>query len=126
MSDIGSAWPMAWQGGRDAALIIDTHGRIADASTGAVTLLGRRLDALIGQAITSVMPRLPLAAETPGYNMAYAIFHGADRVWQPHPAVTTDGRLVPVEATLASALVNGARCITLFLRPGSHPPKALP
>lgn len=126
MSEIECARPMAEQESRDAALIIDTHGRIADASTGAVTLLGRRLDALIGQAITSVMPRLPFAADTPGYNMAYAIFHGADPVWQPHPAVTTDGQLVPVEATLASALVNGARFITLCLRPGSRQPKALP
>jgi hypothetical protein len=111
---------MADEDGCDAALIIDTHGRIADASVGATALLGRRLDALLGHAITSVMPQLPFAADTPGYNMAYAIFQGGHPDWQPHPAVTADGRLVRVEAALASALVNGARFITLCLRPGSH------
>ena len=126
MSEIGGARPLVEPSGHDAALIIDTHGRIADASTGAADLLGRRLDALLGHAITSVMPHLPFAADTPGYNMAYAIFHGADRVWQTHPVVSTDGQLVPVEATLASALVNGARFITLCLRPGSRQARVLP
>ena len=126
MSEIGGARPLAELSGHDAALIIDTHGRIADASMGAAALLGRRLDALLGHAITSVMPRLPFAADTPGYNMAYAIFQGANPGWQPHPALTADGRQVPVEASLASALVNGARFITLCLRPGSRQLQALP
>ena len=126
MSEIGGARPLAEQSDHDAALIIDSHGRIADASMGAAALLGRRLDALLGHAITSVMPRLPLAADTPGYNMAYAIFQGANPGWQAHAALTADGRQVPVEAALASALVNGARFITLCLRPGSGQVQVLP
>lgn len=126
MSEIGGAQPLVEPNGHDAALIIDTHGRIADASTAAAALLGRRLDALLGHAITSVMPHLPFAADTPGYNIAYAIFQGANPGWQSHPALTADGHQVPVEAALASALVNGARFITLCLRPGPAQLQALP
>ena len=126
MSEIGGAQALAEPNGHDAALIIDTHGRIAEASTGAAALLGRRLDALLGHAITSVMPHLPLAADTPGYNMAYAIFQGANPGWHPHAALTADGHQVPVEASLASTLINGARFITLCLRPGPRPLQARP
>ncbi len=112
--------------GRDAMLMVDMTGRISDANPAAAVLLGRRPDTLFGLAATSIMPQLPFAADTPGYNMAYAIFHTGETQWQPHQALTTEGRRVAVDLALACVTVNGRRVITLSLRPAATEPRKAP
>jgi hypothetical protein len=101
---------------RDAALTADAHGCITDYSLAAAHLLGRGTENLAGQALTQVIAQLPFGADTPGYNLAYTVFHGADGRWQRHTTLTPDGRVIPVDVALASVMMNGNRAIKLTLK----------
>ena len=112
--------------GKDAALMLDITGRISAANAAAALLLGRPPGTLCGLAATALMPQLPFAADTPGYNMAYAIFHTGDARWQPHQAIAADGRRVAVELLLACSSLEGRRVITLSLRPAAPQSREAP
>jgi PAS domain-containing protein len=112
--------------GKDAALMLDITGRISAANAAAALLLGRPPGSLCGLAASALMPQLPFAADTPGYNMAYAIFHTGDARWQPHQAIAADGRRVAIELVLACSSLEGRRVITLSLRPAAPQSREAP
>lgn len=107
-----------WQA-REAALLLDSEGRVTDANEAAATLLGYPMGALEGLAINQLIADLPLSATTPGYNLAYAAFHAAATEWPAHTALTARGHFLPIELSIASMRVHGMRVIALTLRPAA-------
>ncbi len=102
-----------------AALIIDAAGCITDCSPAAKELLGRQSESLSGRAVAALIPGLPFAIDTPGYNIAYAVFHAADRQRMRHMALLADGRRLPIDVALGSLTMNGHLCIALTLKPST-------
>lgn len=101
---------------RDAALTADAQGVITDYSLAAAHLLGRSAESLTGKPLNQLIHQLPFGPNTPGYNLAYAIFHGVDSRWQRHTSVAPDGRVIAVDVALASVMMNGKRAIKLTLK----------
>jgi PAS domain S-box-containing protein len=101
----------------NAVLTIDAEGRITDCNQEANELLGWRSETLEGHPVTEVVPELPFSPNTPGYNLAFAVFHAANGVWMRRMARLADGRELFVDMALSSMLVNFKRHITLSFRP---------
>ncbi|MBT9505095.1 PAS domain-containing protein [Rhodoferax sp.] len=114
MSDVGAV-PT-----HHAALKLDAHGRITEANPAASELLGCACGELAGQAVSAVIAGLPLSPTTPGYNMAYAVFHAADGAWVRRTARLPDGQRIPIETAFSVREVEGQRPITLSLRAQRH------
>ena len=109
--------PKICRGECEAALIIDAAGHIAAGDEAAAALLGRRSEDLPGQHVSALIRGLPFDPQTPGYNLAYAGFHGGDGVWMRHTMVVPEGREIAVEVSLANRNRDGSPCIVLCLRP---------
>lgn len=105
------------QPARDAALTLDAAGVITHCTAAAAVLLGQSAERLAGQAVGAVIHKLPLGALTPGYNLAFAMFTGAQGRWLERLALLPDGRQLPMAVALACERLQGKRCITLGLRP---------
>jgi len=97
-------------------LTLDVEGGITSCDEGIEYVLGSQADALAGKAVTAVMPELPFSAQTPGYNLAYAIFHGANGAKVRRTARSGNGNSLAVETVLSSRNVEGRRSITLDFR----------
>jgi len=95
-------------------LTLDVTGHIVGAHQDLVHLLGSQTDALTGKAVRSVIPGIPFSANTPGYNLAYAIVHSAE---VRRTARLADGHGILVDTVLSSSNANGDRRIFLKLRP---------
>ncbi|CAK0780268.1 hypothetical protein CCP3SC15_720002 [Gammaproteobacteria bacterium] len=102
---------------RDAALIIDIDGRINCCSPAAAELLGSGSEILRGNTVAAVIPGLPFTPNTPEYNIAYAIFHGADDLWVRHTALSVDGRKIPIDVAFVGVMNNGGAFIVLTIKP---------
>jgi PAS domain-containing protein len=98
-------------------LTIDAGGRIVACSPQAAALLEQQPSILPGHSVRELIPELPFAPNTPGYNLAYAVFHAMDPIWIRRTALGAGGRTIPVDTALSSMLINGKRHITLGLRP---------
>lgn len=101
---------------RDAVLTIDAEGRITACTLEAKELLGWESECPEGCAATTVIPELPFSANTPGYNLAYAVFHSANGMWLRRVALLADGRKALVDIEMSSIVVKLKRYITLNLR----------
>ncbi len=101
----------------NAVLTLNAEGRITDCNLGAKELLGWESETPEGCAATTVIPELPFSSKTPGYNLAYAVFHSANGLWQRRVALLADGRQTFVDIELSSVVVKFRRYITLSLRP---------
>lgn len=101
---------------RDAALTADAHGYITDYSLAAAHLLGRSAENLTGKPLWQLIHQLPFGQNTPGYNLAYAVFHGADGRWQRHTTIAPDGQVTSIDVAMASVMMNGSRAIKLTLK----------
>lgn len=100
----------------DAVLTLDAEGRITACTLEAKELLGWELEYPEGCAATTVLPELPFSAKTPGYNLAYAVFHSANGMWMRRVAMLADGRKALVDIEMSSVVVKFKRYITLSLR----------
>ena len=58
-----------------ASVIVDQYGSIRACGQDIATLAGIAGPTLSGQPIKSLLPALPFQARTPGYNVAFAVFH---------------------------------------------------
>jgi hypothetical protein len=56
------------------AVILDRHGCIRACGQQIATLAGMPVQTLSGQPIKSLLPALPFQPDTPGYNVAFAVF----------------------------------------------------
>lgn len=100
-------------------LTLDAAGHITGGDQDMLHLLGPQSEALTGKAIKSVFADLPFSDNTPGYNLAYAVFHGASGVKVRRTARSATGRCVPLDTVLSSHSVEGQRNITLSYRPAA-------
>lgn len=101
---------------REAALILDTQSRVVHCSPAATALIGLHADAMANQPVKTVFPMLPLSPNTPGYNLAYAVIHGAQGHWMLQSAKTAAGAPIGLQVLLTRMKVNGALFIALHLR----------
>lgn len=101
---------------RDAVIVTDISGSITEVSPAAAAMLGQAPDALLGNALKSIIPGLPFAPETPGYNLAYTGLYAIEDLWLRRSAQSADGQEMPIEVALASASMNDNRYIVLTLR----------
>lgn len=111
-----SATPMLGRIAGDAGLTLDVNGCITNCTPAAARLLGCDADSLAGQAIKTLIAKLPLASNTPGYNLAYAVFHSRDSGWMHCTVQSHNGQKIPVEVALGSTHLRRQRLITLNLR----------
>jgi len=118
MNEIGLlAAPRAAEPRRcNAVLTINAQGRITACNAEARELLGWSDGYPDGTAATSVMPELPFSPNTPGYNLAFAVFNAANGLWMRRVALLQDGQKVLVDAALSSVVVKFRRYITLSMR----------
>ena len=100
---------------REAALILDTQGRVVHCSTAAKTLLGQHADAMIDLPVKAVFPKLPMSAQTPGYNLAYAAMHGTHNHWMLHWAQTLGGHCIGLKVRFGRVKMKGELYIALTL-----------
>lgn len=61
------------------SVILDQRGSICSCGRGIAALAGVARQALNGQPIKSLLPGLPVQLGTPGYNIAFAVFHANTR-----------------------------------------------
>ena len=101
---------------REATVTVDAHGRIAHCSAAGAELLGSQVESLIGQPLSQFFDQLPFDPNTPGYNLAYAVFHSAEGRWQRHRVATPDGLRVGVDMAMSSVRMKGRRAIQITLK----------
>jgi diguanylate cyclase (GGDEF)-like protein/PAS domain S-box-containing protein len=99
-------------------LVLDADARVRYCSPGAYELFGRNAADLIGGAITSLIPDLPLRAGTAGYNLAYVGFH-AGRGWRRSVALDGAGRELALDLTVDKMELGAAQGIVLTARRAS-------
>lgn len=100
----------------EAALILDTESRVVHCGPAATALLGQHADAMTNRPVRAIFPALPLSPHTPGYNIAYAAIHGAQRHWTLHWAQTVRGDLMRLQILFASMKKGKELFIALQLR----------
>jgi hypothetical protein len=82
----------------------------------------------VGLPLSSVIADLPISVNTPGYNLAYSVFHATEGAWIRRDARAAHGLKLPVDIALSRVIVDGKPCIQLNLRrplqlaqPGTRP-----
>jgi hypothetical protein len=100
-------------------LTLDMEGHIISSDQDLEQLLGFESAALTGKTMKTLIPTIPFSEKTPGYNLAYAIVHGAKGAEVRRTARSADGKGVLVDTVLSSRNVKGHRNITLKLRGSS-------
>jgi PAS domain-containing protein len=100
---------------REAALILDTQGRVVHCSPAANALLGQHADTMVDLPVKAVFPKLPMSPQTPGYNLAYAAIHGTRDNWMLHWAQTLGGGCIGLLVRFGRVKMNGALYIALTL-----------
>lgn len=101
----------------EASLVINGAGHIEDCSPQLTASLGWPAGGLVGLPVSTVIAKLPFAVNTPGYNLAYAVFHSAEGVWIRSIALSARGVKVPVDIALSKVIFQGKHCIGISLRP---------
>lgn len=105
-----------------AVVITDADGRVTDCNGAAAKLLNRQPEKLPGENLSTLLPGLPFARETPGYNLAYAGFHAGAERWLSGTAHMNDGSRIAVDISFRTAKRNHQRFIMLTLRPSAESP----
>lgn len=100
----------------NASVTVDAHARITGASPAGAQLLGRQVESLLGQPLSKLIDHLPFGDNTPGYNLAYAVYHGVGGAWQRHTTATPNGQVVGLDVALSSVMMNGSRAIQLTIK----------
>lgn len=103
----------------DAIVVLDLAGRVTACNSAAAALLGRPAGAVSGHAVSSLISGLPFAAETPGYNLAFASLHGAQDSWLSGAARLADGDPIAIDVALTCAKRADGHFIFLMLRPST-------
>lgn len=107
----------------ESSLVVDGGGRIEACSAHLAASLGWPAETLVGLPVSTVIEKLPFAVNTPGYNLAYAVFHSTGRVWIRSIALSAQGLKIPVDIALSKVVVKGKCCIGLRLRPPLNLPR---
>lgn len=98
------------------SLVLDTNGIIRFCSAAVAWHAGAIAAGLIGRPIKSLLPQLPFNHDTPGYNVAYAMFSFASGVSYTLLLAKVDGSQMTVDASLSSFKINEEHLFCLELR----------
>lgn len=82
------------------SVILDQHGCIRSCGQGVAALARLAAQALDGQSIKALLPTLPFQPGTPGYNVAFAVFHANNKRHTVCRMNTGDGVPLVVEVAL--------------------------
>lgn len=99
-----------------ATLILDLSGRIRYCSAAAGQLFRRHPAEMIGGPIAALLPELPIRADTPGYNLAYAIFWFSSAGWRRLRITIPAGRGFLLDVSADTVMLEGKRGLVLVLR----------
>lgn len=119
-----SRWPAAESDAlfdHDATLAFDLHARVRFCSAAARAMIGRQSSQVLDEAISALIPSLPLRAGTPGYNAAYIAFWFGRHRWHTYQVLDARRRAIAVDLTIEPAAIAGAPCFVLSMR---QPPAA--
>ena len=108
-----------------ATLILDLAGRVLCCNPGASRLIAPDERATVGCQVRTLIPDLPLRAETPGYNLAYAIFWAVGESWRAFGLRDRQGQYHAIQVRLEIIELNGMKHIVVRVRsrelPGNRP-----
>jgi len=104
-----------------ATIVLDASGIIRYCDPEVVRLFGASTYMLLGQPIAALIPDLPLKANTPGYNIAYASFHSSAGSQRRFSGVHSQGRRFGLDVALAALKIEGGYHIRLNLRQAPAP-----
>ena len=99
-----------------ASMVLDALGTVRDCSGAAARLFGAGAHQLIGRPVRELIPDVPLSAETPGYNVAYAAFWAAEAPGHEFRALDSRGRPFCVMVSLEELALEGRHQILVCLR----------
>lgn len=94
-------------------LLLDCRGTVRFCNHDVRRLLGTDFQ---GCAIAAVLPALRLKPQTPGYNLAYAVFHFPNQDWYPVHAIGGEGQLLDLELSVSVLRVENRHQLLLALR----------
>jgi hypothetical protein len=97
-------------------LILAPCSRIAACDAGAARLFRCAPSALLGKAIASFLPDLPLKEHFPSENVRYASQFGSVVLWQPQRALASGGGELDVELILSRCGYRPGAALWLTLR----------
>ena len=99
-------------------LLLDCRGTVRFCNHDGRRLLGGGTD-FLGGPITALLPELRLKPATPGYNVAYALFHFPSQGWYPVRAISGEGQFLSLELSVSVLRVENKYQLLLALRPRS-------
>lgn len=102
-----------------AMLILDLPARIRYCCAAAGRLFRRRADGMIGHPVAALLPDLPLRDNTPGYNLAYVVFHFPSAGWQRLRGSDAAGSHLALDVSIGTMMFEGRRGLVMTLRRAS-------
>jgi hypothetical protein len=102
--------------GPSGLMMLDSQGHICFCSAGLAALAGVTPAKLVGQAVKILLPALPVSGNTPGYNVAFAAFHGASGRVYLSRLIKSDGSSIAVSVLLNVLRANREYRFTLEVR----------
>ncbi|WP_169132064.1 PAS domain-containing protein [Aromatoleum evansii] len=96
----------AAEGARHGIVVLDTHGIVRFCTTDAAQVFGGEVGDLVGRPVASLVAELKLRRDTPGYNVAYALFCFPRQQWRTVQAMTHDGRPFLLELSISLARID--------------------
>jgi hypothetical protein len=97
-------------------MTLDGQGHICSCSESIAALAGIPPVKLLGQPVKTLLPALPVSGDTPGYNVAFAAFHGASGRVYLSRLKKSDGSAIAVSVLLNVLRVNREYRFSLEVR----------
>lgn len=101
----------------DATLVVDATGSVVECNQRALMLFGKTAEQLLDTPLAELIPTLPLSADTPGYNLAYGVFHASGHQWLHHVALAANGQCKPIHIHINQLVREGRHLLVLNLTP---------
>jgi PAS domain-containing protein len=108
--------PASALSGSSGLMMLDSQGHICSCSEGLAALAGVTPVELVGQAVKTLLPAMPVSGNTPGYNVAFAAFHGASGRVYLSRLIKSDGSSIAVSVLLNVLRANREYRFTLEVR----------
>lgn len=100
----------------NALLVLDTCARIRFCTDAAGQVFGHTPDNLLSTAVTTLIPRLPLRPNTPGYNLAYAAFQSGSSELRRFRGRHAEGHEFALDLSIKTMTLQGRHGLVIALR----------